>query len=74
MDLGDLGKALNYSTQALVIRRNVLGEQCSETASSLVSIGSVHNIKGDLDAALEYYTQALAIYRKVLGEVHPIQL
>ncbi len=60
---GDLGEALKYLRDALVIHREVdyrLGE-----ANQLGNIGLIYFDKGDLDAALKHHRDALAINREL---------
>ncbi len=52
--LGDYRLALKYYEQALAIRREVLGERHSVTASSISNLGGAHSKLGDYQKALEY--------------------
>ncbi|MCX6050734.1 MAG: tetratricopeptide repeat protein [Chloroflexi bacterium] len=69
--VGDLVGARPYYEQALTIRRQVLGEEHPDTASSLNNLGNLLQAQGDLTTAKPYYEQALTIRRQVLGEEHP---
>jgi tetratricopeptide (TPR) repeat protein len=58
--------------QVLAIRRKVLGEEHSETATSYNSLADIRNAQGKYPEAEEGHRMALAIFRKVLGEEHPL--
>ncbi|MEE0895017.1 MAG: tetratricopeptide repeat protein [Bacteroidales bacterium] len=66
--LGDFDKALEYHFKALKIRKEVLGENHSDTAMSYDNIGIVYSYLGEYDKALEYGFKALEIRKYVLGE------
>nr|VFJ72774.1 MAG: Tetratricopeptide (TPR) repeat [Candidatus Kentron sp. FW] len=78
--LGDYGPALDYSTRALAIRREI-GDREGE-GTTLNNIAAIHHARGDYSQALEYYTRSLEIHREIgnrvgegatlnnIGEIH----
>ena len=69
--LGDNSKAVEYGTQALQIRKRVLGEYHPDYALSLNNLAGYYDDLGDYSKAVELGTQALQIYKRVFGESHP---
>jgi len=69
--LGNPKLALELDEQALVIRRELFGENHPDTARSLSNIAGYHGDLGNLKRALELGEQALVIQRKLFGENHP---
>ena len=69
--IGDLSAARPYYEQALAIRRQVLGDQHPDTATSLWWMGHILMTEGKLVEAQPYYEQAFAIYLLRLGPNHP---
>jgi tetratricopeptide (TPR) repeat protein len=69
--IGDYAVARLYFKQAVLINRNVLGEQHPDTTVSYNNLGGLLVKMGNYPAARSYYRQSLAIRRKVLGEEHP---
>jgi CHAT domain-containing protein/Tfp pilus assembly protein PilF len=57
--------------QSLEIRRKALGEEHSDVANSLISLGVLYSDMGDYKSAEPLYKQSLEIYKKALGEEHP---
>ena len=57
--------------RALVIRKQVLGDEHPDTATSLNDLGFLLQAQGQLDAARPYFERPLAICEKVLGANHP---
>lgn len=68
---GDLNEALHKATEALEIRRRVLGEEHPDTATSWSNVGGAYGALGRYGKALEYSQRALEIRCRVLGEEHP---
>jgi len=57
--------------QALEIRRQVLGEQHPDFASSLNNLAALYGSTGRSEQAEPLYQQALEVSRQVLGPNHP---
>jgi tetratricopeptide (TPR) repeat protein len=68
---GDYEAAERLFTEALAMKRRLLGEKHPEIALGLGNLASTLNDKGDLAAAESAYRQALAMQRELLGEYHP---
>jgi len=68
---GEYERALPLFEQALQIRREVLGLQHTDTASSLHNLAALYYSQGEYDKALPLYEQALQIRKQVLGLQHP---
>ncbi|HEV2800213.1 MAG TPA: FxSxx-COOH system tetratricopeptide repeat protein [Pyrinomonadaceae bacterium] len=68
--LGNYTLSLEYRGKALEIRRELLGEQHPDTATSLNNVGVDYGKLGDHKRALEYKEKALKIRRELLGEQH----
>ena len=71
--LGDLEKAKKYNERALAIRRDKLGPQHINVATSYNNIGAVISDQGNLELAKEYFERALAILLQN-QETHQIDL
>jgi tetratricopeptide (TPR) repeat protein len=61
---GDLEKAKDYYERALEIRKEQLGPNHVNVASSYICLGNVYYNKGDLEKARDYYEQALEIRKE----------
>ena len=57
--------------KAAQIRKDQLGDNSADWASSINNIGICYSVLGDYPKALEYGLQALEITEKVLGKDHP---
>ncbi|MBX3414660.1 MAG: CHAT domain-containing protein [Pirellulales bacterium] len=68
---GQFQEAAELTTQALEIRRRLLGDDNRYTIVSLSSLGSLHRKLGDYEHARAEAEEALARRRKLLGEGHP---
>jgi Tfp pilus assembly protein PilF len=55
----------------LAIRREVLGDQHPDTATSLNNLGGLLHNMGDYAGARPYYEQALVVLCETLGVQHP---
>ncbi len=66
-----LTSSLALAEASLSIRKEISGEDNSDTATTYNNIGIVYAYLGDYDKALEYYNKALSILQKILGEEHP---
>ncbi|MBS4169385.1 tetratricopeptide repeat protein [Neochlamydia sp. AcF95] len=71
-DQGNLGKAVQYSTKALVIDFKLYGENHPRVAICYNNLGAIYKELGNLEKALEYSNKALAIDLKALGENNTI--
>ena len=70
--IGNYTEAIRLGTQAMEIRRKVLGEEHPDYASSLGGLASYNSSIGNYTEAIRLGTQALEIFKKVLGEEHPV--
>ena len=68
---GDYDTALEYYNKTLDIRKQLLGENHPDTATSYNNIGAVYDDKGDYDTALENYNKAKVILEQKLPSTHP---
>jgi tetratricopeptide (TPR) repeat protein len=68
---GQYDKALPLFEEALLIRREVLGEQHPVYASSLNNLAGLYESMGNYDKALPLYEEAAQICKEVLGKQHP---
>ena len=64
-------QAKEYHERALAIRRQTLGPQHPDVASSYHNLASVLGDQGDLKQAKEYHERALAIRQQTLEPQHP---
>ena len=69
--MGDYDEALKYYEKSLAIRKEKLGENHLDTATSYTNIGLIYKKKGEYDKALKYYEKSLAIRKEKLGNDHP---
>ncbi len=76
-NLGNLNRATgNYKEaeklylEALIIRKNILGESNIDYSKTLNNLGILYKEMGDYKAAERLYKQALEIRKKALGENH----
>lgn len=58
-------------TEAIAMKRVLLGDKHPEVAMGLNNLAHVLHNKGDLSGAESHYRQALAMQRELLGNVHP---
>ena len=68
--LGRYNKAIYYQETALTIRKEVLGEEHPDTATSYNNLGIVYKSQGNYPKALDLCKRSLNIHKKVLGEKH----
>ena len=68
--LGDFHKALECSSKALEMRRQVVGDLHPETALSLNNIGNSYLALGEYEKALECFQEALDIRGNFFGRKH----
>lgn len=71
MSLGDLAKADEFTTRALQIRQDQLGEDHLETAASASRLAEVRRQRGDYAQAESLVRAVLALRRTALGPNHP---
>jgi len=62
-DLGEMDKAIEHQTAALVISREI-GDRRGE-GNDLGNLGTAYAILGEMDKAIEHYTAALVISREI---------
>jgi tetratricopeptide (TPR) repeat protein len=65
-------EARSLLAEALLIRRELLGEDNKEVAASLHNLGWLAQDEGRFPEAKELYCRALAMRRKWLGNEHPL--
>ncbi len=65
----DLAK--KYLSEALAIRKDILGKKHPDYANSLNNLANLNWIIGNYNTALVLYKEALPIRKDVLGEKHP---
>jgi Tfp pilus assembly protein PilF len=65
--LRDFTKAHNFYAQALVIVRQMFGDDHVDVSILFTNMGNACRSNNDFPKAIEYYTQALAIQTNVLG-------
>jgi tetratricopeptide (TPR) repeat protein len=68
---GRYAEAQRLDEKALVIRRNVLGEDHPDTAQSYNDLAYSLNAQGKYAEAQRHFEKGLAFTRKALGEDHP---
>ena len=68
---GNYDAAEELYTEALAMRRRLLGDKHPLIAGTLSSLGLVRQARGDLAGAEAMFREALAIQQQTLGEVHP---
>lgn len=66
----DYDTALEYYQKCLSLRKNIFGENHTDTAACYVNIGLIYDFKCDYKTALSYFQKALAIRQKMFGENH----
>ena len=65
--LNVIDRALDHFTQALNIRRELIGPLNSEVGAILLKIGQIHLLTGNLSAAFETLQEAYIIRKKNVG-------
>ncbi|HIA28168.1 MAG TPA: serine/threonine protein kinase [Planctomycetes bacterium] len=70
-DLGLLEMATQPQEQALLIRREILGDAHPDTLSSISNMGTLLKQQGKLGEAGTFSSEALEGRRRVLGDDHP---
>ena len=68
---GDLDGALAGHRQALALRRELLGDDHPDVATSFNNLANTHAMRGERDEAIALQRQALAIRERALGPDHP---
>ena len=58
-------------SRALAIRRELLGPEHAEVATSLRTLGIVNSLRGDKARAKELHLQTLAMRERIFGRDHP---
>lgn len=64
-------EAMTFFKEAAKIRKDLLGENSAEYASSLKKLGNCYYNLGEYATARDYYQQVLSIREKVFGKNHP---
>jgi CHAT domain-containing protein/Tfp pilus assembly protein PilF len=64
-------EAIEKAKQALAIRRRLLGEKNTVTASSWSNIGEMFKRKGEFSKAEPFIATAMSINKEAMGEEHP---
>ena len=62
---------MEYKEKALKIRKEILGEKNTATASLYHNVGYSYWKLGEAEKAIDYIERALDIYTAVLGNEHP---
>ncbi len=70
-EMEDYEEALLLYERALSIRKELLGDDHPETASTYNNMASVYEKQGKYENALEYYSKARAVRENALGSDHP---
>ena len=68
--IGKHTKSKAFYEEALVIQKNIFGEEHPSVAASYGNLGSVYNSIGEYNQAKELYEKALMIDKKIFGEEH----
>ncbi len=63
--------SLSLAQASLSIRKEISGENNSDTAMAYNNIGGAYDALGDYDRSLDYHNKALTIQQRVLGDGHP---
>jgi tetratricopeptide (TPR) repeat protein len=69
--VGQVDKAEALTTEALAVRRRVLGSEHPDVAQSLDNLGQLARERTTYDVAERYHREALAQRRKLLDPKHP---
>jgi CHAT domain-containing protein/Tfp pilus assembly protein PilF len=69
---GLYAEAVAAAEEAMVIRRDVLGERRPEYATSLNNLAMLYHALGDYGRAASLSTRALELRLELYGEVHPL--
>ena len=64
-------EALPLYRKVMDVRKEVLGEQHRDHATSMQDLAYLYCHLGDEKAAVPLYRKAIALYRRALGEMHP---
>ena len=68
--IGKYRQAEGFHKKALMIRKNIFGEDHTDVASSYNNLASVYGTLGKYNQAKELHEKALVIWRKINGEDH----
>ncbi|WP_043996543.1 tetratricopeptide repeat protein, partial [Microcystis aeruginosa] len=69
---GKYNEAIPLAEQALAIRKQQLGDNHPDTATSLNNLAALYESQGRYSEAEPLYKQALAIRKQQLGDNHPL--
>jgi len=67
----DFVPGIEMAKRQLAIRKQILGEEHTDVATTLDNLGSMRKRRGDYARAESLFRKALALNRKLLGEEHP---
>lgn len=73
-DLGAFETAKKYVKLSFEIRREKLGENNVQTATSLFELGNIHSSLGELQDAEQCYRRAHGVYVRIKGQEYPAAL
>ena len=68
--IGKYSQAEGFHKKALMIRKNIFGEDHTDVASSYNNLASVYCTLGKYNQAKELHEKALVIWKKIYGEDH----
>ena len=69
-EIGKLNHAKGYHEKALMIQKDIFGEEHTDVATSYNDLGIVYFSLGEYSHAKELYEKALMIQSKIFGEEH----
>lgn len=69
--VGDLNEALAHLSDALEVRKQLLGETNLNVAATIFNIGETFHLQEKIDEALEKYLQFLSLASSHFGNYHP---
>ncbi|XP_078345543.1 uncharacterized protein LOC144631046 [Oculina patagonica] len=64
--------AVSYHEKALVISKEIYGEEHADVAASYNNLGAVYHDLGQYNKAKEYYDKGLFVSKKIYGEKHAV--
>ena len=68
--MGELEQAKDYHQKAIEIRKNALGPNHIDVATSYNNLGLVYEALGELEQAKDYHKKAIEIRKNALGPNH----
>ena len=67
----NIEKVIKFEEKIMNIRKQILGENHPDYATSLSNLALIYYDLGDYQKSIELNQQALIIYKQILGENHP---